>query len=282
MSELRSRRARGPAWLRRVLAHPRIVPTTALLLRARTVRRSGAFVLREVLGRSGCFRYRLRSTGIHVLVRHGSADPVTLGEVFHERDYEPPAELASLRPRRIVDLGANVGYFGAFALGAWPDATVRAYEADPANASVHARGIALNGLERRWELHQAAASNTEGSVRFTATADALSHADEDGETVVPMEDVLPVIAGADLLKMDIEGGEWPILCDPRFAAQPPRVVVMEHHPQHAPGPDPRTAALVALERAGLSATASIFADAAGYGMLWAWRPDAATPSDSVA
>jgi hypothetical protein len=71
--------------------------------------------------------------------------------------------------------------------------------------------------------------------------------------------------------MDIEGGEWVILGDPRFAAAPPRVVVMEHHPQGAPGPDPRAAALEALARAGLSATASVFSTADGYGMLWAWR-----------
>jgi hypothetical protein len=72
--------------------------------------------------------------------------------------------------------------------------------------------------------------------------------------------------------MDIEGGEWAILGDPRFAAGPPQVVVMEHHPEGSPGPDPRAAALEALARAGLTATASIFLRADGYGMLWAWRP----------
>lgn len=248
------------------------MPATALLLRARTVRPSTAFVARELLRRTGVFRYRERSTRLSVLVRHGSADPVTLGEVFHERDYEPPPELAPLRPRRIVDLGANVGYFGLFALGAWPDATVVAYEADPANAEVHAHAIAVNGLERRWELRPAAASNVDGQLRFSATGDALSHVDEAGERVVSSEDVLPVIAGIDLLKMDIEGGEWAILGDPRFEADPPQVVVMEHHPAGAPSPDPRSAALEALARAGLSATATIFSNADGYGMVWAWRP----------
>jgi hypothetical protein len=84
--------------------------------------------------------------------------------------------------------------------------------------------------------------------------------------------VLPEIAGVDLLKIDTEGGEWPILADPRFAAAPPRVVVLEYHPEGAPGPDPRGAVLDYLSRAGLTATASIFQRADGYGMLWAWRP----------
>jgi FkbM family methyltransferase len=248
------------------------VPATALLLRARTVRPSTAFVARELLRREGAYAYRERSGGLRVVVRHGSADPVTLGEVFHERDYEPPPELARLRPQRIVDLGANVGYFGAFALGAWPGSRVLAYEPDPANAAVHARAIDLNGLHERWELHPSAASSTNGQLSFSASGDALAHADEAGELVVPSEDVLPVLAGVDLLKMDIEGGEWAILGDPRFAADPPQVVVMEHHPQGAPGPDPRAAALEALAGAGLTATVSIFLRADGYGMLWAWRP----------
>ncbi|MBA3508594.1 MAG: hypothetical protein H0T19_00705, partial [Thermoleophilaceae bacterium] len=87
---------------------------TALLLRARTVTSSAAFVAREATGRGGTFAYRLRDAPhLSVLVRHGRGDAVTLGEVFHERDYEPPAELPAIRPGRIVDLGANVGYFGA-------------------------------------------------------------------------------------------------------------------------------------------------------------------------
>ena len=227
---------------------------------------------RELLRRRGPFGYRVRSGRLRVVVRHGSADPVTLGEVFHERDYQPPPELPPLRPRRIVDLGANVGYFGAFALGSWPEARVVAYEPDPANADVHARTIALNGLYDRWELHRSAASTSDGQLRFRASGDALSHADERGELVVASADVLPVIAGVELLKMDIEGGEWAILSDSRFASDPPEVVVMEHHPQGAPGPEPRAAALEALARGGLTATASIFLRADGYGMLWAWRP----------
>ena len=47
---------------------------------------------------------------------------------------------------------------------------------------------------------------------------------------------------------------------------------MEHHPDGAPGPDPRAAAREALAAAGLTATVTIFLRADGYGMLWAWRP----------
>jgi FkbM family methyltransferase len=271
VTDLREHRTRGPKLLNRILAHRTVVPLTALLLRARTVRPSARFVARELLRRRGLSAYRVRGTGVSVLVRHGTADPVTLGEVFHERDYEPPVGAIRQRPTRIVDLGANVGYFGAFALAEWPDASVVAYEPDPENAEVHARAISLNGLSDRWELRRAAASTTPGSLRFHASGDALSHADEEGSLVVQGEDVLPLIAGVDLLKMDIEGAEWPILEDPRFSASPPQVLVLEYHPRGPSDHDPHSDVLLLTREAGLTETATIFRRADGHGMLWAWR-----------
>jgi FkbM family methyltransferase len=259
--------------LRRFAGRSRVLPLTALGLRARTVRESDAFVARELLQRHGTFPYTLRENGLRVLVRHaGRADPITLGEVFHERDYAPPLDLAGMTPATVVDLGANVGYFGAFALALWPGASLVAYEPDPQNAAVHGRTIALNGLEDRWELRRAAAGAEDGRLRFSASGDALSHLGDEGGELVDVEDVLPLLAGAVLVKIDVEGGEWPILADPRFAESPPRVVVLEYHPRGAPGPDPRAAVLELLERAGLTATAPIFDREDGHGMLWAWRP----------
>jgi FkbM family methyltransferase len=265
-------RGRGPAWLRPLLTHPGVVPAAALLLRARTVRESTAFLARELARRSGAFAYTVRAGRAKVVVRHRSADPVTLGEVFHERHYEPPPEMPPFRPVRIVDLGANVGYFGAFAVERWPGASVIAYEPDPSNAAVHSRAIELNQLGRRWVLRRAAAGCQSGRLRFHASADALSHASEAGDLVVPSEDVLPLLAEADLVKIDIEGGEWAILGDPRFVTAPPRRVVLEYHPNAAALPNPRDAARARLRAAGLSAMAPIFERADGYGMLWAWQP----------
>jgi FkbM family methyltransferase len=271
VSDLRQERRRGPRWLGRMLAHRHVVPLTALLLRALTVRRPLQFIAREVLRRRALSTYRLRGTQMSVLVRHGTGDPVTLGEVFHERDYEPPAGAISDPPSTIVDLGANVGYFGAFAFTEWPEASVVAYEPDPDNAEVHSRVISLNGLSDRWELRRVAAMTAKGTVRFHARGDALSHAGEGGKLVVQAEDVLPVIGGVDLLKMDIEGGEWPILEDPRFSTFPPRTLVLEYHPRGPSDSDPHGEVRRLTHRAGLTQTATIFRRDDGHGMLWAWR-----------
>jgi hypothetical protein len=86
-----------------------------------------------------------------------------------------------------------------------------------------------------------------------------------------MRDVLPQIAGCDLVKIDIEGGEWPILADLRFAAAPPRVVVLEYHPAVDSGLDPRAETVRLLGAAGMRTLPIWDADRDGFGMMWAWR-----------
>lgn len=268
--------------LRKLGAHPRLLPFVALLLRARTVRSSAAFVARELLRERSPHTYRLRENRLRVRIRHGSGDVVTLGEVFHDDHYRPTAEVEqALGPvHRVLDLGANVGLFGAFAAGRWPEAEIEAFEPDPANAELHAQTISLNGLGDRWRLTEAAAGAAAGRVQFAAGGVALSHlvaggGDDAGSSEENIEvelcDVLAQVAETDLLKMDIEGGEWAILGDPRFRDSPPRALVLEYHPRFCPSDDPAGAVDAALRGAGLRVQ-PIWRHADGHGMLWAWRP----------
>jgi FkbM family methyltransferase len=271
--------------LRTLGANPRLLPLSALLLRARTVRPASAFVRREGLKRRGLFTYRLRENGLLVRIRHGSGDVVTLGEVFHDHQYAPTAEVEQAlgTPRRVLDLGANIGLFGLFAAGRWPQAQITAFEPDPANACLHERTIEANALRGRWWLTRAAAATAAGHAEFVSGGVALSHlaatgehhgaAEESGHARIEVElrDVLPLLAETDLLKMDIEGGEWAILGDPRFRDAPPRAVVLEYHPRFCPTDDPAGAAQAALTEAGLRVQA-IWSRDDGHGMLWAWRP----------
>jgi FkbM family methyltransferase len=276
--------------LRKLGAHPRLLPLVALLLRARTVHSSIAFALRELSRRSSVRTYRLRENGLQVRLRHHSGDVVTLGEVFHDDHYQPTpqVEQALGSVRQVLDLGANIGLFGAFAAGRWPLAEIHGFEPDPANAALHEQTVVLNGLQDRWRLTLAAAGASAGRVEFASGGVALSHLvapDDEPETAprptgedegahllieVELRDVLPMIAEADLLKMDIEGGEWAILMDPRFRASPPRAVVLEYHPRFCPSQDPAMAVDAALEAAGLTVQ-PIWRRADGHGMLWAWR-----------
>jgi FkbM family methyltransferase len=261
--------------LRRFSRRPRLLPLLELYMGAPTVQPTLTLALRELLGRKGVCTYRVRENGLRVAIRHGKVDVVTLGEVFKHHDYEPPGELEQVlaRVRTIIDLGGNIGLFGLFATVRWPHAQIISFEPDPDNASVHRWTMVANDLTERWQLIQAAASNRDGRASFVAGLAAVSHIadarDAEQTIEVPMIDVLPRIAQADLLKMDIEGGEWAILGDPRFREAPPRAVVVEYHPHLCPGSDPRDEAESALRAAGLRV--HLAADYGDYGMLWGWR-----------
>ena len=269
-------RNRARSLLGRVASHPRVLPLTALLLRAHIVRRPGLFAMRELTGSRRVAVYTLRHNRAKVALRHGSGDVVTLGEVFHDHTYLPieAVEQALGRVDSIIDLGANIGLFGVFAAVRWPEARIVAFEPDPANATVHERTVAENGLGGRWTLTHAAAGASDGVAEFAAGQVALSHlADSnDGEPTitVPVHDVLPDFGKVDLVKMDIEGGEWAILMDPRFREASPRALVMEYHPRLCPAAEPHGAIAAALECAGLRVQ-WIWRREDGHGMLWAWR-----------
>ena len=259
--------------LQRLGASPRLEPAVALALRARCVRESVRFAARELSRSRAVAVYHARAAGMPLVIRHGSADIVTLGEVFHRPDYEPPAQVAALldgRDLRILDLGANVGLFGAFAAGRWPHAHVTAVEPDPANLAVLRRCVRLSGRRSAWEVVEAAAAAADGTVAFQGGGESLSRIEPGAAGRVAAIDVLPLLDGVDMLKMDIEGGEWAILEDPRFAASAPAVTVLEYHPHLCPHPNPRAAVEAVFARAGLQIH-MIFARDDGHGMLWAWR-----------
>ena len=261
--------------LRRFFGQPWLLPLTALLLRARTVRPAAR--LRRA--RAVPTRSRRLPAGRAVTCAWSfataAADVVTLGEVFHNHDYVPAPALETLleSTRSILDLGANVGLFGVFAVSRWPGARIVAFEPDPANLAVLEQTIAGNGLGGSWTVVPAAAGAHDGETSFLAGEASLSRLADDGTPgtmTVPVRDVLPAMAEADLVKLDIEGGEWEILADARFRASPPRALVMEYHPYRCPSDDPRAAVEALLGAAGM-AWATIWHRDDGHGMLWAWR-----------
>jgi FkbM family methyltransferase len=244
------------------------------------------FAVREIGGSVDVRSYLLREGSIRVHVRHGTADPDVVGELFVERVYEPPGPVVHRldelkRPPRILDLGANIGLFGAFALERWPGARIVAVEPDPSNLEIHRLTLAANPAAD-WHLEGGAAATKDGQVPFAVGQFNASAVIEEGAPgsehaqMVPAIDVLPLMADADLIKMDIEGSEWALLEDPRFAELRPAALVLEHHLHLCPTADPHSAAREALEAAGYETREAPLPPGAcpGQGMIWAWRKDA--------
>lgn len=235
------------------------------------------FCARQITRRHGVRSYRLRGSNVHVLVRHSTGDLITLEEVLADRQYEPPPELAEMfegngSPLTVADLGANVGLFSAWLLARRPDAELIAFEPDPANAAVLEQCIRANGRDPEATIVRAAAAPADGELRFLSGELAASRQVEQGGTTVPAVDVFPYLERADFVKVDIEGGEWPLLSDRRFRELPARALVLEYHPHLCPGSDPRATADALLADAGWTYVEHMdFEMPPGHGVLWAWR-----------
>ena len=266
--------------LRTAVKSPRAQVLIRVARRCRIVQDPARFIVLELAASRGrAATYRLAQTpDIRLVVRHRTRDVDILDEIFGRLAAyaPPPAALEALASRgspRVLDLGGNVGFFGAYALARFPGAKVTSIEPDPFNLPLLRRCAELNAPER-WQIVEACALSYTGTVAFEAGQYADSHVAEPaaGRVLVPGVDVLPLLADADLVKMDIEGSEWPILLDPRFKETlSAAACVLEWHERGCPSPRPADAAAEAFRQAGYE----VLPGPSGpwdHGALWAWRP----------
>ena len=251
-----------------------------LARRSRIVQTPVRFAALEIAAKRGrAATYAIAAAPqIRVVVRHRTRDVDILDEIFGRLAAyaPPPAVLEALGSRgapRVLDLGGNVGLFGAYALARFPGASITSVEPDPFNPPLLRRCAELNAPER-WRVLAACALPHAGTVAFEAGEYADSHVAEPapGRVLVPAVDVLPLLGDADLVKMDIEGSEWRILLDPRFKeALAAAACVLEWHERGCPSPRPAEAAAEAFRQAGYH----VLPGPSGpwdHGALWAWRP----------
>ena len=261
--------------IRVVLLHPTVRKRLAAVLALRFAVAAWAtttplILLRNEVSRRGLVEtYRLRNSDMVVSLQHGR-DLEALFELFVRGEYEPPASLAYrlTSPARIVDVGANVGMFSAWAAAKWPTAHITAFEPAPENVRVYRRWAERSGADVG--LVEACATTSDGSLHFSEGRGGGDFADASGDLLVDGRDVLPVLAAADFVKIDIEGGEWEILGDSRLAELEDVVLVMEYHRRLAPTLPAYDAARSLLEAAGFE-VGHQRANHWGHGTLWAWK-----------
>ena len=235
------------------------------------------FAWRELAPGSRRAAYRLRRGGTAVTMRHRSPDLFTFDQVFHEGHLEPPPEAAAALaraagPLTIVDLGANIGMFGAYALQRFAVERMTAFEPDPQNVAILRETVGANGRGDDWRVVEACAGVAQGTVPFSPDAfgrSRIAGAGAPGTIEVSVQDAFPYMGEADLVKIDVEGAEWELLADPRFSRLT-AVVCLEYHPDGCPTAEPCQAARAALEGAGFRVAPGTDAGAR-TGMLWAWK-----------
>jgi FkbM family methyltransferase len=211
-------------------------------------------------------RYESRSGAQAIWIRRGSGDSAVWGEINVFGTYSAPWRFSGAI--RLLDLGAHVGYFGRWALRSWPVKTLISVEADPDNLELLRRNHATV-RDPRWHTIEAAASTADGTSRFAGGRGAGSHLTHAGGVEVRTIDSLPLLADCDLAKIDIEGGEWPILRDDRFTISGPPMLVLEFHAE--PGMrEPDVEARRFLTRAGYEIV-SQHRETDAVGVIWARR-----------
>ena len=248
------------------------------------------------LGGSRTASHRLRTSGLTFLIRHRTRDMNILNEIFGGTSahlcYEPPPEVAARIDAdpapRMLDLGANIGLFGVYALGRWPRARIHSFEPDPANLNLLRLVVGVNDLDARWSVTDAAVANHAGAMSFEAgrysdsrlVAPSQPAAEETEPDTGSTPDTIEVQSvdlfaedhQVSLLKMDIEGGEWSILTDPRLESLKADAIVLEWHTRGCPEPDARATAGRLLQAAGFGRLEDV-EYGQGSGVLWAWRED---------
>jgi FkbM family methyltransferase len=265
--------------------HPRLrrITNTPILQRGlstyrhqRLVQERLAFVRGAIRG--GTREYRLAADPtLRVVLRHGTRDLEIFDEIFRlPAMYEPPAPPAALlrsiharRQLRILDLGGNIGLFAVDAFARYPSAAVTSYEPDPANVRVLSRCSTANS-SKTWTLVQACATSSNERLRLAAGRFADSYVSDSGLDI-PGVDVLPLLHHYDYIKIDIEGSEWPILRDERWAhaMRSVAVVALEWHERGCTARDPRGEAITAVGGAGFTVAASD--PGWDHGTIWGWH-----------
>jgi FkbM family methyltransferase len=261
--------ARLPAALEAVRSGAKKLVWTAF--EAHLVSTSLTYAYRELVRPPSLGDYEMRHSGARFSIRHRSGDVDIFRKFYAYRLYEWPPEvrarLAGLgRPVNILDLGANIGFFDLHAREQVAIGRVVAFEPDPANSAVFER--VRNANRANWELVRACAANRDGVVSFRRGAHNFSRIDHDSDFTVPAVDVLPYIAQADIVKMNIEGSEWEILQDPRIAATDV-VWIVEYHRIGNPEDDITSLVRKLFLRCGYATSVTVSHE--NNGLVWAWK-----------
>lgn len=207
--------------------------------------------LRDVLTSSSCIKFtlwhyqRARSpltvttvSGTRALIRPGpSTDYNVFYEVFVKRVYDPPASVNRDSVRLIVDLGANVGFSNLFWLETFPNAEVLTYEPHPSHVELATKNAYLNQAGRRLIIRPVAASTSDGEALLSneGAESAILKTPAESSVKIRTVDLFRDLSSRsiDVLKIDIEGGEYDLACDDRFRGLQPSIVCMEAHPSRA-------------------------------------------------
>ncbi|HEY3728970.1 MAG TPA: FkbM family methyltransferase [Solirubrobacteraceae bacterium] len=146
--------------------------------------------------------------GTELTYRLNRGDVRAIGEVWMSEAYRLPFEI---RPRNIIDVGANIGVASVWLIGRYGGSRVVAVEPAPDNAELARLNLERNRITA--EVVQAAIGPRAGTARFGLNSNStLGRIEDEGievDLVTPQSlvDRFPAQERIDLVKIDVEGAE---------------------------------------------------------------------------
>jgi FkbM family methyltransferase len=235
--------------------------------------------LQYLLWRSTGSRYDLAmrlATGANIVVRKSPAQDLNIAyEIFRHNIYQCPKQLNAKNIKTIVDVGANVGYSCLYWLHHFPEARVIAFEPHPEHIKQIEVHLQINRVTERVTLFPSAAGTKVGELFLAdkGPESTLLASSNSPKLSVPVVDWFSQLGNQpiDLLKMDIEGSEYPLLADSRFSNLRIETCVLEWH-QTPDYPDGRKWCIDRLSHLGYSVVPGKLEQECA-GLLWAFRQD---------
>lgn len=265
---------------RRIVKHPLTQRFLNVVRAAAVVDHPLRFSYRELLSNT-MESHTLNGFTIHI--RHQSRDVNILNDVFGATGggpaYAPPSEILTAKGhtfRSVLDLGGNIGLFGLYAFMEFGSSRIVSVEPDAENLRLLRLTVSKNELSSRWTILEGAAGVADRIASFASSLgpdsrivgeDSLT---DSSTTTVTVFDVMTLGSDFDLLKMDIEGSEWEILEDERFAEWAPSTVVMEWHTDEEGDADGDLACEI-LRKHGFKVLPGPLGGSGSAGLIWAYR-----------
>lgn len=144
------------------------------------------------------------------IVEYGSASDLRgqFQEIYLDRHY---AFNADSEVPVILDCGGNIGMSAIWFRQNYPKCKLTVVEADSSLVKRLSKNFVSCGIHDAKVLH-GAVWNRDGKISFDARGNDSGLVSEDGEEQIPCFDIAELISEqVDLLKMDIEGAEYPVI-----------------------------------------------------------------------
>ena len=159
--------------------------------------------------------------------------------VFADEEYECAREFFTM-PRRILDLGGNIGFGSVFFSRLFPGAQLAVVEPDPRNLPLLRTNLELNGVPAQVMAGAIGPASGQLKLRFgdnptcSSLADTGMHdlANTVDVEVLTVPDVMSRVGWdrIDLLKIDIEGAEEELLARDNQWLDNVGALILEIHP----------------------------------------------------